>query len=95
MPDQAKGYEDELSASPALAFPDPASGSETREGLVVADLKTLIELKLASGMTAPGRLQDLADVQRLIQAHGLGAEFAQRLHPYVRAKRFCKNLVGS
>ena len=46
----------------------------------------MIELKLASGMTAKGRLQDLADVQRLIQEQGLSAEFAEDLNAYVRDK---------
>ena len=41
------------------------------------------ELKLASGMTAPGRLQDLADVQRLAREHNLDPDFAERLDPYV------------
>ena len=44
----------------------------------------LIELKLASGMTAPHRLKDLADVQELIKVRGLNSDFAERLHPYVR-----------
>ena len=35
-------------------------------------LPKLIELKLASGMTAPGRLKDLADVQELIWTLELG-----------------------
>lgn len=59
---------------------------ETREGIKVIDLKSLIELKLASGMTAKGRLRDLADVQRLIQQHHLTSDFAKQLHPYVRRK---------
>jgi hypothetical protein len=54
------------------------------EGVPVLRIETLIELKLASGMTGKGRLQDLADVQRLIAVHGLGPPFAERLHPYVR-----------
>jgi len=49
-------------------------------------LETLIELKLASGMTAPGRLQDLADVQRLIAERNLDGAFAGKLAPYVRDK---------
>ena len=69
-----------------VAFPDPEEGVETREGLRVIDLKSLIELKLASGMTAKTRLQDLADVQRLIQHHHLTSDFAEKLHPYVRKK---------
>ena len=50
------------------------------------DLKSLIELKLVSGMTAMSRLQDLADVQRLIERHHLTAGFAEHLNPYVRNK---------
>lgn len=69
-----------------VAFPDPGAGVETREDIKVIDLKSLIELKLASGMTAKARLQDLADVQRLIQHHHLTADFAKQLHPYVRKK---------
>jgi hypothetical protein len=67
-----------------VAFPDPEAVMERREGIRVIDLKSLIELKLASGMTSKTRLQDLADVQKLIQQHHLTPEFAEKLHPYVR-----------
>jgi hypothetical protein len=69
-----------------VAFPAPEAVVERREGVKVINLKSLIELKLASGMTAKGRLQDLADVQRLIQECGLNAEFAEELNAYVRDK---------
>ena len=69
-----------------VAFPAPEAVVERREGIKVINLKSLIELKLASGMTAKGRLQDLADVQRLIQEYGLKAEFAEKLNAYVRDK---------
>ena len=69
-----------------VAFPDPEVVAETREGIKVINLKSLIELKLASGMTAKARLQDLADVQRLIEEHHLTSDFAEHLHPYVREK---------
>jgi hypothetical protein len=45
-----------------------------------------VELKLASGMTNPLRLQDLADVQRLIQELNLPAEFENGIDPFVQAK---------
>jgi hypothetical protein len=45
-----------------------------------------IELKLASGISAPGRLRDLADVQELIRLLGLSVEFSRQLNPYVREK---------
>ena len=54
-------------------------------------LEKLVELKLASGMTAPDRLKDLADVQELIKLRGLTSDFAGRLDPYVREQylRLC------
>ena len=69
-----------------VAFPDPQSVTETHEGIRVINMKSLIELKISSGMTAKGRLQDLADVQRLIKQHNLTSTFANELHPYVRGK---------
>ena len=48
------------------------------------DLRTLIELKIASWMTAPHRPRDMDDVIRLIKIHGLQREYADRLHEYVR-----------
>jgi hypothetical protein len=49
-------------------------------------LRISIELKLASGMSAPDRLKDLADVQELIKIRKLDANFASKLDPYVRQK---------
>jgi hypothetical protein len=46
----------------------------------------LVELKLASGMTAAHRLRDLADVIELIRVAHLPAEFDDQLNPFVRAK---------
>jgi hypothetical protein len=67
-----------------VSFPEPAGASVELDGVRVVTLEKLVELKLASGMTAPDRLKDLADVQELIKARGLGPEFAERLDPYVR-----------
>lgn len=44
-------------------------------------------------MTNPGRLRDLADVQELIRARGLGADFAAALNPDVRV-RFAEMLAA-
>lgn len=68
-----------------VTFPKPADASIEIDGVQIVTLEKLIELKLASGMTAPDRLKDLADVQELIKARGLNAEFAAELDPYVRA----------
>jgi hypothetical protein len=56
------------------------------KGVRYLSLATLVELKIASGMTNLGRLKDLADIQQLIQAANLTAEFADELNPYVRDK---------
>lgn len=69
-----------------VAFPDPAAASEEIDGVRFVTLPTLIELKLASGMTNPGRLRDLADVQELIRVLKLPADYAERLDTYVRGK---------
>lgn len=69
-----------------VRFPAPADFFVEIEGVRVITLEKLIELKLASGMTAPHRLRDLADVQELIKARRLDARFAERLDPYVRDK---------
>jgi hypothetical protein len=67
-----------------VSFPVPADASVEIDGVRVVTLEKLIELKLASGMTAPDRLKDLADVQELIKLRGLAADFAEKLNPYVR-----------
>lgn len=69
-----------------VTFPDPAEAAIEIDGVRFPTLEKLIELKLASGMTAPDRLKDLADVQELIKIRGLSREFAERLNPYVREK---------
>jgi hypothetical protein len=69
-----------------VSFPNPATASTEIDGIRIVTLDKLVELKLASGMTAPHRLRDLADVQELIKLHGLGAEFTEQLDPYVRSK---------
>jgi hypothetical protein len=69
-----------------VSIPEPSAASTEIDGVRFVTLEKLIELKLASGMTAPHRLKDLADVQELIKFRGLEPEFAERLDPYVREK---------
>jgi hypothetical protein len=69
-----------------IAFPDPAVVAERGARVALLPLPTLVELKLASGMTAPHRIKDLADVVELIRAVTLPATLAAELHPYVREK---------
>src|SRR5438067_8888408 len=69
-----------------VSFPNPSEAAIEIDGIRFATLEKLIELKLASGMTAPDRLKDLADVQELIKLRSLSSEFAEQLNPYVREK---------
>lgn len=68
----------------SVAFPDPSVIFTERGGMRVIPIETLIELKLASGMSAPHRLRDLADVQDLITTLKLPIEFAEKLDSSVR-----------
>lgn len=69
-----------------VAFPDPRVASIAEGAFQVLTLPKLVELKLASGMTAPYRLQDLADVLRLIEVRQLPRAFGDELDPWVRSK---------
>ncbi len=69
-----------------VVFPDPAEASIVIDGVKTISLEKLVELKLASGMTAGDRLKDLADVQELIKIKKLDEHFADRLNAYVRSK---------
>ena len=51
----------------------------------IADLRTLVEIKLSSYLGSPGsRLKDLADVQELIKSNAMPQDFP--LNPAVKAK---------
>jgi hypothetical protein len=67
-----------------VAFPDPAPAGVEREGIRYLQLGPLIELKLASGITAPARQKDLADVIALIETLRLPLEYAASLNAFVR-----------
>ncbi len=69
-----------------VAFPDPDAVAVAFDNIRYASLPTLVELKLASGMTSAGRLRDLADVQELIRVLKLPISFADKINPYVREK---------
>ncbi len=69
-----------------VPFPDPRAVRIKSDDVYYLNLATLIELKLASGMTAPGRIKDLSDVQELIKILGLPASYTDQLNEYVRAK---------
>jgi len=69
-----------------VSFPDPRTVSFDADGIRYIQLPKLVELKLASGMTNPGRLKDLSDVLELIKAIGLPLDFSHELDPFVREK---------
>lgn len=67
-----------------VQFPDPANVAVNIDGVSFVNLPTLIELKLASGMSNAGRMKDLSDIQELIKAAKLPRDLASQLNPYVR-----------
>ena len=69
-----------------IAFPDPATTAIRGEPFALLPIERWIELKLASGMVAPHRLKDLADVQELVLAAHLPRSMSADLHPWVRDK---------
>lgn len=72
-----------------VAFPNPLDVAEMDdEGIPFINLPSLIELKLASGMTAPDRPRDLDDVIQLIRKNDLPREYGERLNPYVHETWF-------
>ncbi len=69
-----------------VAFPEPGQAAVRGPSVALLPLPTLIELKLASGMSAPHRLKDLADVLELVRVLRLQDTLATSLHPWVREK---------
>ncbi len=69
-----------------VRFPNPEEVAMDVGGTSTIVLPKLIELKLASGMTAPDRPRDLDDVIQLIRANDLPREFVESLDPWVQDK---------
>jgi hypothetical protein len=69
-----------------VAFPNPADVRVQGAGVWFISLPTLIELKLASGISNPLRGKDVVDVQELISELKLGEDFASQLNEFVRDK---------
>jgi len=69
-----------------IAFPDPAHVAVRGKRVALLPLHTLIELKLASGLSAPHRLKDLADVIKLVRTLSLPKDLGESLDSSVRAK---------
>ncbi len=69
-----------------VKFPDPAEVAIRGVRGALLPLPRLVELKLASGISAPHRLRDLADVLELIRVADLPAQLADELDLFVREK---------
>lgn len=69
-----------------VVFPNPADLARRGSRVRLLPLEKLIELKLASGMSAPHRLRDLADVLELIRVTDLPLDVATGLDESVREK---------
>ncbi len=70
-----------------MSFPAPESVREVHdESVPYVNLSSLLELKIASGMTTAHQLQDLADAIQLIRINALPQNYAAHLNPFVRAK---------
>ncbi len=80
-----------------VVFPSPQEASFEKlvlgESVPFLDLAHLVSLKLVSyGDDNEGRLQDLLDVRKLMEANSLDPSFASRIHPYAR-ESFLKQLA--
>lgn len=69
-----------------VAIPIPQEAAESGERFRVVTLPRLIELKLASGMSAPHRARDLVDIQDLIHRARLPKDLVEQLNPYVQER---------
>ncbi len=69
-----------------VAFPDPGQVAVRGARVALLPLPRLIELKLASGLSAAHRLKDLADVLELVRALTLPRELGAALDASVRPK---------
>jgi hypothetical protein len=69
-----------------VSFPNPADVRIEIDGIYYLRLNSLVELKLASGITQVDRAKDLCDVQELIRVLGLPREFSEQLNPFVHAR---------
>jgi hypothetical protein len=69
-----------------VAFPDPSHAAVDLAGGRSVALATLIEMKLACGLSVPDRPGDFGDVIQLIRANTLGQHFGDQLPPDVQAK---------
>jgi hypothetical protein len=69
-----------------VRFPDPAQVAVRGRRVALVPLATLVELKLASGMSTIHRAKDIGDVVEMIKHVKLPRELADQLDPSVRGR---------
>ena len=70
-----------------VAFPEPGSAAMDLDGIQMLNLASLIELKLASGMTGGiERSKDISDVVEVVKMLRLPEAMADQLNPFVRER---------
>ena len=69
-----------------VAFPEPLNAAMERDGVRFLNAASIIELKIASGLTGKGRAKDFGDAQELMILLNLSQDFAEQLSPYVRER---------
>jgi hypothetical protein len=69
-----------------VSFPEPEGQTVEEDDVLIINLEKLIELKLASGLSAAHRMRDLADVQDLIMVLDLPLELEDKLDESVRSE---------
>jgi hypothetical protein len=67
-----------------VQFPNPETVRTEIDEIQVLSLPKLVELKLASGISSPGRIKDLGDVQELIRLLKLPLDLRFQLDPSVQ-----------
>jgi hypothetical protein len=62
------------------------AGCKSGRRFLVLTIPRLIELEIASGLSAPHRARDLVDIQDLIRRAKLPRELGEQLNPHVQEK---------
>jgi hypothetical protein len=79
-----------------VAFPDPADVAVESGEIKILGLPSLINLKLASGLSGADRKKDLVDVEELVKVLGLDESFATNLPSSVQSayREICHRLAS-
>jgi hypothetical protein len=70
----------------SVSFPHPKDVAVEIDGISYINLPTLLNLKLASGISASHRAKDIGDAQELIKVLSLPRDFSEKLDSFVRPK---------